>query len=158
MTGFRDYFAVSGAVSPDNIMIGTATAGKAALPANAEVIIGILQAQPELEFAVLIGSRATGSASPESDWDVALQWSPTLDWLVRLGYTETLRRQLAKAVGVAETRIDLIDLPCANLAMRASAAEEGKPLIGEESLAWARFLRRTWREIEEFYWDKLYAA
>jgi predicted nucleotidyltransferase len=123
-----------------------------------EALITILQTQPELEFAVLIGSRATDGASLESDWDIALQWSPTLDWLAKLGYTETLRRQLAQAVGVAETHIDLIDLPRSNLAMRASAAEEGKPLIGEDSLAWARFLQRTWREIEDFYWDKLYAA
>ncbi len=33
-----------------------------------------LAAEPELEFAVLIGSRAGGSARPESDGDIAIQW------------------------------------------------------------------------------------
>lgn len=122
------------------------------------VITRILQAQPELEFAVLIGSQATGTATSESDWDIALQWSQQLGWLDKFGQTETLRRQLAQAMVVDETRIDLIDLPRASLAMRAVAAEEGKPLKGEDSLAWVHFLRRTWRELEDYYWDKRHAA
>jgi hypothetical protein len=61
---------------------------------------------------------------------------------------------LAKALGENESRIDLIDLANANLAMRAVVAEEGVPLIGEDRPAWARFLRRTWRELEDFYWEK----
>ena len=121
-------------------------------------IIDILQAQPALEFAVLIGSRANDTATAESDWDIALQWSAQLSWLDRLGHTETLRRQLAANIGVSETAVDLIDLPRANLAMRAAVAEEGKPLIGENSLAWAHYQRRTWREIEDFYWEKQHAA
>ena len=52
----------------------------------------------------------------------------------------------------------LIELRRANLAMRASVAEEGIPLSGEDSLAWAHFLQRTWRELEDFYWDKQHAA
>lgn len=121
-------------------------------------IIDILQTQPALEFAVLIGSRANDTATAESDWDIALQWSAQLSWLDRLGHTETLRRQLAANIGVSETAIDLIDLPRANLAMRAAVAEEGRPLIGEDSLTWAHYLRRTWREMEDFYWEKQHAA
>ncbi len=123
-----------------------------------QTIRDILQAQFELDLAVLVGSRALGTASAHSDWDIALKWSPKLDWLILLGNTETLRRQLAQAIDVAETAIDLIDLPRANLAMRASVAEEGKPLKGDDTLAWAHFLQRTWREIEDFYWEKHHAA
>lgn len=118
----------------------------------------ILQAQADLEIAVLIGSQATRTATPESDWDIALQWSRRLDWLAKLGQTETLRRQLAQALRLNETHIDLIDLPRASLAMRAAVAEEGKLLKGQHSLAWPHFLRRTWRELEDFYWDKHHAA
>ena len=121
-------------------------------------IIDILDAQPQLEFAVLIGSRANGNTTAKSDWDIALQWSTQLSWLDRLAHTETLRRQLAHGIGVAETAIDLIDLPRANLAMRAATAEDGKPLTGADSLAWAHFLRRTWRDLEDFYWDNSHAA
>ncbi len=117
-----------------------------------------LRDEPELDFAVLVGSRATGTARTDSDWDIALQWSPLLDWFAVLGKTETLRRALASQLNVAPDAIDLIDLHRANLAMRASVAEEGVALAGEDSLAWARFLQRTWRELEDFYWDKQHAA
>jgi hypothetical protein len=125
---------------------------------NAQTIQAILQAEPLLEFAVLVGSRALYSAAQDSDWDIALQWSRSLDWMSTLGHTETLRRQLAMTLGVRESAIDLINLPRANLAMRASVAEEGIPLKGEDSLAWSHFLQRTWRELEDFYWEKQHAA
>ena len=117
-----------------------------------------LLAQPQLDFAVLVGSRATGTAHDHSDWDIALQWAPQLDWLTMLSRTETLRRQLADAMHISPTAIDLIELRRANLAMRASVAEEGVPLAGQDSLAWAHFLQRTWRELEDFYWAKQHAA
>lgn len=120
--------------------------------------VQILLAQPQLDFAVLVGSRATGTAHEHSDWDIALQWSPQLDWLTVLSHTETLRSQLADAMHIAPTVIDLIELRRANLAMRASVAEEGVPLTGQDSLAWAHFLQRTWRELEDFYWEKQHAA
>lgn len=125
---------------------------------SVDALIQTLLAQPLLDFAVLVGSRATGSAHEHSDWDVALQWSPQLDWLTVLSNTETLRSSLADAMCVAPAAIDLIELRRANLAMRASVAEEGFPLTGQDTLAWARFLQRTWRELEDYYWDKQHAA
>ncbi len=118
----------------------------------------VLETVPELMFAVLVGSRANGRATDESDWDIAVQWSPELDFLERLGRTETLRRCLAQTIEVEQARVDLIDLRDAGLAMRAVVAEEGKPLMGEEGLAWAKFLCRTWRELEDYYWETSHAA
>lgn len=118
----------------------------------------LLAAQPELEFAVLVGSRATGKATETSDWDIALQWAPSLALWSVLGHTETLRRHLANGLGVGEAAVDLIDLRRANLAMRASVAEEGLPLCGQDTLAWSHFLTRTWRELEDFYWYRQHAA
>ena len=120
--------------------------------------IHTLRDEPALEFAVLVGSRATGKNRVDSDWDIALQWSHQLDWLTVLGKTETLRHTLAHQLNIAPTAVDLIELRRANLAMRASVAEEGVPLTGEDSLVWARFLQRTWRELEDFYWEKQHAA
>ena len=77
------------------------------------------QQQPDLAFAVLVGSRATGTQRPGSDWDNALQWAPTVDAHSALGATETLRRQLAHALQQSATAVDLIDRRRANLAMRA---------------------------------------
>jgi len=120
-------------------------------------LASILQDEPQLEFAVLVGSRATGTGQPHSDWDIALQWTYGTDWLATLGSTETLRHKLAAATGLSPANIDLIDLRRANLAMRASVSEEGLPLAGEDSLTWARFLQRTWLDLEDFYWDKQHA-
>lgn len=123
-----------------------------------ERAVATLRQQDGLDFAVLVGSRAAGAAHAHSDWDIALGWSPALPWLERVARTESLRRALATAIGEPEARIDLIDLANTNLAMRAAVAEEGLPLHGDDTLAWARFLRRTWRELEEHYWGVAYAA
>lgn len=115
---------------------------------------------PELELAVLVGSQASGKAHANSDWDIAIRWhrQPSADIMSLLGQTETLRRHLAQLLNVSEHNIDLIDLSRARLAMRAVAAEEGIILKGKDTLAWHYFLQRTWRELEDYYWDRIYAA
>lgn len=119
---------------------------------------GVLAAIPHLELAIIIGSRATGTSHPDSDWDIAIQWSRSLGFVEQLAATEQLRIKLSEALGVAYQMIDLIDLPTARLAMRAVVAEEGVPLKGGDSIVWHRFLQRTWRELEEHYWEQTYAA
>jgi len=118
----------------------------------------VLDVQPDIELAILVGSQAEGRAHPESDWDIAIQWKRDISLLDNLTKTETLRRLLATALGVEEDRIDLIDLPSARLAMRAVVAEDGMPLKGEDSLAWNHFLGRTWRELEAWEWEKQHAV
>jgi predicted nucleotidyltransferase len=113
---------------------------------------------PGLEFVVLVGSRVNGTATEHSDWDIALQWQKEIDWLEQLGRTEMLRKKLSGLLSVSETLIDLIDVPRSSLAMRANIAEDGQVVMGEDALPWQRFLRRTWRELEDYYWEKTYAA
>lgn len=117
-----------------------------------------LSGQANLELAVLIGSRATGRSHAGSDWDIAIQWPVGLSLFDTLARTETLRRDLATALAVAEEHVDLIDLPRARLAMRATVTEDGVPLKGEDSLAWNHFLARTWRELEDYQWEQARAA
>jgi len=125
---------------------------------NIPILRQVLEAESDLELAILVGSRASGAASPESDWDIAIQWRRDMPWLESLAKTETLRRRLAVSLGVTEDRIDLIDLPSAGLAMRALVAEEGVVLKGEDSLAWNHFLGRVWRELEDYQWEKQRAS
>ncbi len=107
---------------------------------------------------MLVGSRATGTAWPDSDWDIVLQRSPQLEWLTVLELTETLHRKLAEVLQTAPGAINLIELRRANLAMHASVAEEGLPLTGQDTLSSAHFLQRTWRDMEDFYLSKRHAA
>lgn len=123
-----------------------------------DAIGNLLEATVGLEFAVLVGSRADNRARADSDWDVALWWHAETPWIQALGDQETLRRRIADILGVSPERVDLIDLPRANLAMRANAAENGLVLKGEDTLAWAQFLTRTWRELEDFYWEQSHAS
>ncbi|MBS3998726.1 MAG: hypothetical protein KGZ67_15545 [Hydrogenophaga sp.] len=117
-----------------------------------------LARQPMLAFAVLVGSRATGQAHEQSDWDIALQWSPRMDEWTAMGAVECLRSELARALQVEASQVDLIDLRRANLAMKASAAEEGVLLTAPDAMAWEHFLQRTWRELEDHYWAQQHAA
>jgi len=113
---------------------------------------------PELELAILIGSQALGTAQNDSDWDIAIQWGRGMSFMEQLAITEQLRKTISDTLGVPQQSIDLIDLPVARFVMRTVVAEEGVVLKGEDSLAWHRFLQRTWRELEEQYWEQLYAA
>ena len=115
---------------------------------------------PQLELAILIGSQVNGKAHSESDWDIAIRWhrQPEVDIMTVLAQTETLRRTIAQLLELTEDKIDLIDLTTARLTMRAVVAEEGLILKGEETLAWHYFLQRTWRDLEEYYWNQCYAA
>ena len=70
--------------------------------------------EPQLEFTVLIGSRAADTARSDS---------------------ETLRRKLAKTMATTIDKIGLIELRRANLTMRANVAKNGVLLMGEGSHA-----------------------
>jgi len=114
---------------------------------------------PELEICALIGSRARGDHRADSDWDFAIQWPKDgLDPWDALTRTEQLRQDLASWLSCKADAIDLVELPGAGLAIRAAVAEEGTPLKGGEELPWFHFLSRTWRDLEDYYWDDMYAA
>lgn len=119
-----------------------------------EKLRAVLGEQDDIDLAVLIGSQSTGEATAASDWDIAVRLRPSGTFFQDLGRMETVRRLCAAALGVPDTRIDLIDLRMARLAIRAVAAEEGIPVKGDETLNWSHFLRRTWRELEEYYFMK----
>lgn len=118
-----------------------------------------LRNQPDVEFAVLVGSRADGTASPASDWDIALQLrrneSSYMEELARL---EALRHETATLLDTRPEQVDIISAPSAKLAMRDLIANHGMVLTDPMSLPWLHFLQRTWRELEDYYWEDLYAV
>jgi predicted nucleotidyltransferase len=118
----------------------------------------LLQGYPDLELAILVGSRALDVAEQHSDWDIAIRWKKDISGLKFLEYSEILRQKIADAIATHQDQIDLIDMATARLAMRAVIAEEGLMLKGDDTLAWSRFLTQTWGELEDYYWRKQHAA
>lgn len=57
----------------------------------------------------------------------------------KLAKTETLKHQLGRLAIPNSTKIDLIDIPQAKLAMKAEIANEGILLAGENTLSWSHF-------------------
>lgn len=117
-----------------------------------------LAAVPELELAVLVGSQANGTATANSDWDVAVRWVRHISPLDQLVLETKLVQHIAQALCIHPDRVDLIQLGSAKLAMREVVANQGIPLKGEQTLAWFHFLTQTWAEVEDFYWRKNHAA
>jgi len=118
----------------------------------------VLADTPEIAFAVLIGSHANGTAHESSDWDIAIHWKSADTPFERLGRHEALRQRLAQYLQIQDKKIDLVDLSSARLAMKAVVANEGQVLHNNDELAWAHFLTTTWRELEDYYWDRTHAA
>jgi len=148
-----------------------------------EALKRLLHTTPQLELAILVGSRAadfkiTNPATPnpekptittpttgikhvayeQSDCDIAIRWQKGLDVLTILELTEVLRHKIAQVINSHADKIDLIDINTARLAMRAVIAEEGIILKGEDTLEWKHFLTLTWAELEDYYWRKQHAA
>lgn len=83
--------------------------------------------------AYLFGSRAEGTARPQSDHDVAVLFAraePAFD------ATERLAADLAAPLG---TRVDVVDLARADLELRGRVAESGRLLFSADEAARVRF-------------------
>ncbi len=118
----------------------------------------LLQALPDLEFAVLVGSQANGTATAQSDWDLALRWRKDIAAMDQLVLSEKLKQTIQQDIGVHPDQVDIIDMSQAKLAMRALVAQEGVVLKGQDTLPWMNFLTLTWAELEDFHWRKTHAA
>ena len=117
----------------------------------------LLQALPDLEFAVLVGSQANGTATAQSDWDLALRWRKDIAAMDQLVLSEKLKQTIQQDIGVHPDQVDIIDMSQAKLAMRALVAQEGVVLKGQDTLPWMNFLTLTWAELEDFHWRKTHA-
>jgi predicted nucleotidyltransferase len=96
-----------------------------------------------VSVAYLFGSRARGTARPDSDHDVAVLFAharPPLDATVRLA---------ADLVPVLGTPVDVVDLDRATLELRGTVAESGRLLYSADETRRVRFevdARMRWIE------------
>lgn len=127
-------------------------------PVVPEGVRQCLRQHPQVEFAVLVGSRANATSRPDSDWDIAVFTEPALKPLDKFALLSALQCELAQAMGTSPESVDLIDLNRAGLTMREVVANRGIPLIGDDGAPWFAFLQRTWRELEYLQWERDHAA
>lgn len=118
----------------------------------------LLQTIPSLELAVLVGRRASVTATEQSDWDFAIRWEKHINSWLLLDHAEKLKQQIYDTVGIHKDKIAPIDMAYARLAMRAVITEEGTVFKGSDSLAWSHFLTQTWGELEDYCWRQNNAA
>ena len=96
-----------------------------------------LEAVPEISFALLFGSRATGKARADSDWDVAVHLSSTLSAAERF----RLRARLAGELG----DLGNVDVVILNDSppLLAHRALQGRLLFAADRPAYVRFFVAT---------------
>jgi len=100
-----------------------------------QILEGLIQIfkRRGVALAYLFGSRARGLETESSDWDIAMLFSEkTRD-------ASGLQTEIAKALGVNEEKIDLIELEEADLHLKFRVIREGKVLYEAEPGLRARF-------------------
>ncbi|MFO6423932.1 type VII toxin-antitoxin system MntA family adenylyltransferase antitoxin [Motilimonas sp. KMU-193] len=96
-----------------------------ASPSQDKVITDFLsQALPSVKLIYLFGSHANGSATVNSDLDIAILPSAPLDNLLRFNLAQELAIKLDKDV-------DLVDLLSASTVMQMQVVTTGKLLLGD---------------------------
>ena len=124
---------------------------------------------PEVCFALLFGSRASGHAGagrprPDSDWDVAVYLDDRLDRRQRFalrcqmaGELEDLAAQWRHSEGEASTQpVDLVILNDAS-ALLGHRALKGEWLLVRDEVAKVRYMVRTMGQVDdERYWLDLH--
>ena len=98
---------------------GMITAGRVNTDDIARALDGLV---PETHRVVLFGSRATGNASPRSDWDIGLVGPSPVDGAL----VERMREALDRLPTLR--RFDVVDLFKVAPGLRDRALSEGVPL------------------------------
>ena len=91
----------------------------------AEALSGRLAHHPEVAFAVLFGSRATGSPRPDSDLDVGVLFAEDLSPAQRVLFRRRLAAELEEL-----GEVDVVDL------------DEAPPLLAHRALMGTRLVER----------------
>lgn len=97
----------------------------------------------DLDLLVLFGSRAKGTATPHSDWDLAVLIQPNPHDPLRLF---SLDPELARALGCSSDTVDVVDLACASYLLQRVIAEDGQVLFERRPGLFASFCSRARRQ------------
>ncbi len=113
-----------------------------------------------MTLAILHGSQATGHASANSDWDVAVLAIQAL----RPEERSDLRRAFAQQFGVPEEKVDISDLRADSPLLRYRVAMHGRLIRGTlrdfrefQVVAWKDYLdTQKFRNLQAAFLDKAF--
>lgn len=100
-----------------------------ALPDEIEDVRGYLREQP-LEFALLFGSQVSGTVTEQSDIDLVVKFSETLDDAERFQHRNRIAGELMARLGRDD--VDVSDLDHLPTAIAHAALQEGRLIVGSE--------------------------
>lgn len=82
----------------------------------------------ELKLAYVFGSQASGQATPDSDWDIAIFPAQSISNETRWEVAQAIASQL-------NTDVDLIDLREASTVLQMQVISNGELIIGQQNEA-----------------------
>jgi uncharacterized protein len=97
----------------------------------------------DLELVVLFGSRAQGTATSNSDWDLGVRFSPGQGDPLRLYRLDV---ELATRLGCSSDEVDVVDLDQASYLLQRVVAEHGQPLFERRPGLFGSFCSRAIRQ------------
>jgi predicted nucleotidyltransferase len=104
-----------------------------------------LATDPNVIFAILFGSHATGKARQGSDLDLAIYFNNPPTGFAIL----ELRNELSNRAGI---EVDLVILNSASAFLRHQVMKTGKKLVMNDASAYVRFRERTIADYQESKW------
>lgn len=112
---------------------------------NSDQIQSLQQKLPHLKLLALFGSRAKGTATQQSDWDLAI----LLDW-VPSGWEElVLGDTLAQILNIPSDRVDLVNLTHCSPVLGYVVAKEGQVLYESEPNLFIHFQIKAWKQFAD---------
>ena len=97
----------------------------------------------DLELVVLFGSRAQGTATSNSDWDLGVRFSPGQGDPLRLYRLDV---ELATRLGCSSDAVDVVDLDQASYLLQRVVAEHGQSLFERRPGLFGSFCSRAIRQ------------
>jgi len=97
----------------------------------------------DLDLVVLFGSRAQGTATSSSDWDLGVRFSPGQGDPLRLYRLDV---ELATRLGCSSDAVDVVDLDQASYLLQRVVAEHGQPLFERRPGLFGSFCSRAIRQ------------
>ena len=97
----------------------------------------------DLDLVVLFGSRAQGTATSNSDWDLGVRFSPGQGDPLRLYRLDV---ELATRLGCSSDAVDVVDLIQASYLLQRVVAEHGQPLFERRPGLFGSFCSRAIRQ------------